>query len=383
MTTPATSTRDERINRLRSQLSPEKTRTDSKATARLKASKPQNLLFGAALHAVARLAEGLPLSELEETLVNGFWILTDGDDGEIAEYGNIFIDGKKSRDACGTVFPDAILRMDTSTPYDTEHQWRTCRSEETAAAIAQAGSGVIVFRGPNAETRNILSKSISATPNLIKSKLVLDRFKCLRSSGDTILHNDDAIYWCTAAGSEFSKNEHRGDEYGSISTGSTRDFSSGKQGMPVLSRGLYKGISWGILNVGRIAGVLFNVSKYSMDAATSAAGADDWGDRDGYVGTGAAILALVGLISGLVGELIRLVSNDDDFVGRREVTFTKSALQELFACLNKEVSMVFDGDHGKQQLWIKELECEPATGAQIQYTLHNGTSWSAVKHPSS
>ena len=243
-------TSEERISLLRSRLSGQ-TRTLSRADKRLEANRPMNLMFGASLHAAARHAKGLPLSPLEQCMMD--MLRTVAGDDEVAEYGKVYTETMKSaRSASNKIIPEAVLRVeevsytDEDLLRDTEEllpeilampsnaivdvtkigEGGCADSLEYAAAIADAGTGVIVFAAPGPATD--AERVAGAQANeLIPAILRMERFKCLRASGDGMFNSKDKIYWCTAAGADSqAEGTMTTPEFGSIKTNDTRSFAS-------------------------------------------------------------------------------------------------------------------------------------------------------------
>ncbi|MFF5208907.1 hypothetical protein [Streptosporangium sp. NPDC000396] len=79
-------TTEERLSRLRAQLSG--ARSGTKRDLRMRLSHGGNTLIGASLHAAARNAKGLELTELEQLLVEAMGTVLAEE--EIAEFGRVY-----------------------------------------------------------------------------------------------------------------------------------------------------------------------------------------------------------------------------------------------------------------------------------------------------
>ncbi|MDX2394031.1 hypothetical protein NJL88_29005 [Streptomyces sp. DK15] len=94
-------------------------------------------------------------------------------------------------------------------------------SEEFLEALAQYGGGVTVLTAPQD------ARSVSGPP--LKVLLKPREFRCDRRSGEV---GKDEIYWAMAAGADsYEKKSFKTPEFGSIVTGSQRDFGGDHAGI--------------------------------------------------------------------------------------------------------------------------------------------------------
>ncbi|TGO31648.1 hypothetical protein BHYA_0456g00010 [Botrytis hyacinthi] len=382
LTTP-----EERAAELRARLSgqvPNRTSRNGNRTA----SNAPNPMLAAALHAASRDANGAQLSPMEARLVR--MLKTFATDQEVAGYGKMYTETKNQAGKgtlSGTIFSGAALSMNADTAYTDKHMIADARamtadllampenkiidittidaecsdSAEYAEALSGAGSGITVFNAPEAGEDN--SKSNAAPKASKKFTLMLDRFKCHRKQADSITGPRNEIYWAVACGSDQQdKYSFQTDEYGKVNSGDTRDmkleyFYGHVEGFLAGHIECWEADDSGDSFYSRLTQTLNDISDFSIEAAVNANAADDWGDEYGSTGKAAAILALVGICGKLVAALIAWLTNDDDLVFRREIAFTKSALNAWERRSNKEMSFMFDGgSQGKHELWIRCYE---------------------------
>ncbi|MEU7428602.1 hypothetical protein [Streptomyces sp. NPDC040750] len=192
------------------------------------------------LHAAARLGERLPLTDLEQRLIDvvGKYVPAD----ELPSFGQAY------RKACTqgpiAMLPEAITSLPVETGYscadlaaalpaliqEINAQPNVCivdvsqladnepiDTEEYTAAMAEfGGGGVTILTAPS---------QAAETQGLLNVRLWMHRFKCVRESGES---GRDEIYWAVGAGSDTTAKKHFiTREYGATSTGDWHDFDSG------------------------------------------------------------------------------------------------------------------------------------------------------------
>lgn len=384
--------RAERIESVRASLGPQ---------SRL-SNKPQpaeNLFVGIALHAASRKSKGLELSELEAKLVGSFSLFAD--DEEISDYGRIFDEAKSQKGTLSTIFPTAVTILSEEQSYTKEDFKRDIKSlipeitaqsnhqivdltkldgdcvdtEEYISAVSQAGGGVTIFTAGTAspaypaseESSNVKIETSHYDDNIIHTKepmhtkLVFDRFKCHRRSGEL---GHDEIYWGYASGADDNTGKHvMTREYGSISTGSQPRFDANT----ILFEGNVLETLTGHIECweaddssggwyNSFRDFLRNASEYCIDAAVDAAEEGGFGDEEGATEWAAAVLALAAIVGALLSQLLGLIRNDDDLVFKRDFGFSRNALIWFWSRPNQELSMMFDGGGGgKHELWIRRI----------------------------
>ncbi|KAF7877714.1 hypothetical protein EAF04_001385 [Stromatinia cepivora] len=371
-------THEERVAALRARLSG----NAPTRTSRSRVNLPSNPMFTATLHAAARSGQGMELSPLEERLVNA--LKTYATDEEVAEYGQIYTEMKtKTRSLNGhsvDMVKDAqnnqeeILARPENKILDiiaagAINEDGCVDDEEYSTALLEAGSAPIEYLDWSTSTPTATSNTEEAsTINAEAStyRLQFRRFGCHRKQSDSMFGPKNEIYWAVAAGADgHDKNSFKTGEYGSIETGTVRsmgglDYWTGSVQEHLAGHiecweaddsddsSLYNKMVQGLRDIAQFA---IDAAVQATEAGDSGAGA--WGGSGGDTGKGAAILALVAICTALVAELLAFFRNDDDFVFRREIAFTKSGLDAWTQKPNKELSFMFNGEsEGKHKLWI-------------------------------
>ena len=374
-------TPEERINLLRARLLGSAS-TMSRAEKRLSVSPAQNLLFGVALHAAARHAKGLPLSSLEERMMKALRVVAADD--EIAEYGKVYTDFKNSGRSADTdgILPKPILDFNEDLSYNDDDMIRDARalapdiqavpsnaivdvsklgkgtcldSDEYIQAIGNAGTGVTVFA--NSKSKGAVGTDDARVPaRYVNCKLWPHRFNCIKSSGDGMFNGKDEIYWCWGFGADSqAKKDYKTSEFGSIKSGTSRNFSETE----FLHDGRVHGILAGHIQCweaddssggwyNKLRDTLKVIAEECVELAVTAVEEQD----DDDMALAAALLGLVSIVAGLINALLAWLTNDDDLVCERTFGFTVDAIRELAGMGEK--SFIFDGGgQGKHELWIK------------------------------
>ncbi|MCZ4124155.1 hypothetical protein [Streptomyces sp. H39-S7] len=358
-------------------------RAESRTARRRGLSRGQNLLLGAALHAAARLEQGLEATELEKSLLEILRVAAD-DDTEIAAWGQVFADQRATRGGTG-IFPDAINGLDVKSGYDfADLRADLIRvtpeivaqpnveivevngleldgpkdSDEFLEAMGRYGTGVSVFTGRPSEPAATDTGEAGATPAAaalpapLKLTLRPSRFECEKRSGEL---GRDEIYWAMTVGTDTdSTYAVKTPEFGSIVAGSHREFP-----VIILENGPVRSYvslniecweaddsSGGFYNALRDA--LSYMSKRLADASKNQnyTPPDREFDADGW----AALLAIVGeLINAILGWL----TNDDDLVCERSIGLSHAALTRYFTGDREEWWKFDGGDDGRHKLWLR------------------------------
>lgn len=236
-------TAEERLERVRATLAGT-ARADSRAARRLRLGPAGNLLTAALLRAAERLDAGEELTGLEERLVGVLRIVVP--DEEITAFGRVYREAVAqgavgclpkavtSRSAVsGYAMADLIADLGEAAPQilaqpnvnivnvaDLVEAGGSVDSQEFVAALGEYGSGATVVTGPELPAAQGAGR--------LTARLRLTRFYCERSTGDTVFGPADEIYWVTAAGADSrDKKTFTSQEFGSINTGSGRDFPAG------------------------------------------------------------------------------------------------------------------------------------------------------------
>lgn len=333
---------EERLSRLRGQLSGE--RAESRSGRRMRLSRAGNTLVGAGLHAAARKGVGQELTDLEQMLLTAMGTVLDGE--EITAFGRVYQEEGSAR-GVRELFPEVIasrplteglsfeelvkdlpalgqeiaaqpnaslVRLDDLVPEDP------IDTPEFIEAMGYYGSGITVVRGaPDAATASVSPARVS---------LAFTDFRCVKPSGE--LGNDE-IYWTSSAGSDMGdKKEYESAEFGSIEKDSHRQFPAGSY--------LFDGRmeKWLTCNIScweadhssggwynSLRGALRDISDYCFRTSENLESSS--GEYEGS----SAWFSLVGLISRLFDWLLGLVTNEDDLVAERSLAFDQAALTQL------------------------------------------------------
>ncbi|WP_371749821.1 hypothetical protein OG302_40910 [Streptomyces sp. NBC_01283] len=386
-------TREERVARLQELLSG--ARTDSRWARRLRANRSSNILIETALHAAARLSEGLVLSDLEQQLVDQMTQVVTLE--EVAEYGKLYKDASGG----GEFFPAGVSRLPLERSYaladyvaDQEVLVRDVLaqpnvsiidlgalpeggqldSEEFIAAMGEYGSALTLVTGPplGAQAR---------TPGVFMMKA--HKFVSVNDSDEV---DSDEIYWASGAGSdEAARREYRSDVFGSLNKGHIRNFADSA----VLFQGrvdkflhldveCWEEDSGGIFE--EISKHLYKISDAALEAAEKGQAS---GNPDDNAQAAAGALALFGFATKFVGWLFSLFENKDDFVANRSYGFTRAglvALSKTPAGPDGPAGLAaYDfngGNEGHFRLWLRTVQ-EPL---DIALVTHRG-SWSVPVLP--
>lgn len=371
------------------------------------------------------LANGAELSPMEARLVR--MLKTFATDQEAAGYGKMYTETKDQAGKgtlSGTIFSGAALSMNADTAYTdkdmvadakamasdflampenkivdiTKIDTECTDSAEYMEALVGAGNGITVLTAPDIEkkesepiqaeteeTGSTLPNSgiqNSITNTVAEIRLTLQRFKCHRKQDDSFFGPRNEIYWGLAAGSDVRDKESlRTEQYGEIENGSVRDmgqtlFLGAVQDHLAGHIECWERDDSGDSFYNKMVQTLKDISGFAIDAAVEANATDDWGDAHGSTGKAAAILALVGICGILVAALLDWLTNDDDFIFRREIAFTYPALVAWSKRSNGELSFMFDGgSQGKHELWIKCQASPRSSGVLAGWKVISGTGY--------
>ncbi|CAD6456945.1 9c0ec6a7-6d42-49a1-96c6-c5b287bccaab [Sclerotinia trifoliorum] len=351
-------------------------------------------------------------------------------DEEVAEYGQIYTEMKtKTRSLNGHsgALRGISLNINDSTPYTEADMVKDAQNnqeeilarpenkilditatgainedgcvddEEYSTSLLEAGSAPIKYLNGSTSTPAAASNSEEALINAEASsyRLQFQRFKCHRKQDDSMFRPRNEIYWAVAAGADgHDKNSFKTGEYGSINTGNVQSMG----GLDYWTGSVQEHLVGHIVcweadgsddssPYNKMVQGLRDIARFAIDAAVQAteagdSGAGAWGSGGGDTGKGAAILALVAICTALVAELLAFFRNDDDFVFRREIAFTKSGLDAWTQKPNKELSFMFDGgSEGKHELWISCNKIPRPDGSLRAIRKIKGSAWTSVAAP--
>lgn len=432
------SSREERTAKLHAIINGQST------SRRRTTSKPfagKNLLLGVMLHAAARHSKGKTLSPLEARLVDSLQQFAD-DDIEVAQYGAIFTEAKQQMRAstASANFPQAVLDLEEDDAYTSDALYRDVvalapeivaqpnhqivdlararggpvDSEEYLSALKEAGgSGVTLFTAsdllpdfeeretvlPEGLARGLAEKIVvekeekvsipvegaqpASTPSL-PYRLILEKFECLKSTGDSMFSPRQEIYWAFASGADSTaQNSQKTPEYGSVETGTVKVFDY----PTVLFEGTVHEDVTGHVECWEaddsddawydgLRKTMRDISRYCVDAAVEARKTGAVGSSSGSITKTQAVLALAALAFEALSVLLELIRNDDDFVARRDFGWTRAGLQWLLNQPDHNTSMIFEGGEGKYELWIKREHVPLPNIGPLRVTTGTGSSWS-------
>ncbi len=345
-------TAEQRLERLTASLSGT-TRVqgqESRPERRLRMSRSSNLLFGVLLHAAARQDKGLPLTDLEQRLIETA--------GKLLPAKELPAFGQAYRDACArgsvAVLPEAI----TSRPLEDGYSRadlkaalpalaaeicaqpnvqivdvskadlagsETFDSEEFAAALGEYGRGITILTGPPpaADIQGVLNVRVR-----------MMKFQCVKESGES---GRDEIFWAVSAGSDKqAKKSFTTREYGATSTGDWHtfdyDYNAGETYVFIgpVDQHLSTEIqcweadhsSGGFYN--DLRGALKDFAEWAVDTSSDMTEAGD-----DEVKKGAGWAALLGIAAGLINAILGWLTNDDDLVCERTIGFDRAALYAM------------------------------------------------------
>jgi len=379
---------DQRLARLRAQLSGQ--RSDTKSDRRMRLSRAGNLFIGASLRAAARKDQGLELTELEQRLLGILGTVLAEE--EVIAFGRMYQEEASTR-AATELFPEIIVGLPISEGFSREDLLKDLSAlgaeiaaqpnaslvrldelaedspvdtEEYEQALGTYGSGITVVLGPPDPAPR---ESRAATT----VKLSFRDFWCVKRSGEL---GKDEIYWTSSAGSDTgSKKEYESGEFGAIVTGSHREFPAGSY--------LFNGTvnTWMTCNIAcweadHSSGGWYNdlrrglrdISDYCFK--TSEQLEQNSGEYEGSN----AWFSLVGLVALLFDWLLGLITNEDDLVLERSLGFNRSALRALSQRPGGYDWWGFNGGGGGHHRI--NIRAEVTFNLNLRYNALSGTTWS-------
>ncbi|MFF3343668.1 hypothetical protein [Streptomyces flavidovirens] len=379
-------TAGERLERLRDLLSGERGKT--RTGRRLQLSRGQNVLVAAMLHAAARLDAEQPLTDLEQRLVDALRVVVP--DEEICAFGREYQDG--AAHAKAELFPQAVSRLPVEAGYGmtdlvadlsgmaeeivaqpnvsivdvtTVAEGESLDSPEFVAAQEEYGTGAMVLTGPPLDD--------AARSGAMQVRLQMTRFKCVRATGDTALGPRDEIYWVAAAGADSrDKKTFSSQEFGSLTSGSWRDFPagtvlfSGQVQQTVLTNvECWERDDGGIWR--ELQKKLAELAETCVDAAVDIV---ENGEKED-----ASLAVVIAIVAALLSLLLEWLINDDDLVGERSVALNRRALVALAAQPDREDHWNFSAN-GHYQLYLR-LNSSSAASKLVVTSTTDGVNWTA------
>ncbi|MDI1435638.1 RICIN domain-containing protein [Polyangium sorediatum] len=368
----------ERANKLREKLSG--AREGSLGARRMQKNRAANPLFGAALHAAARLEAGHELSDLERTLVDA---LEKGiSQEEIKAWGKAYRETKGAR--AREILPDVIADRPIDQPFTMRDladalpaqveavkaqanvrvvdiaklgpdQELDQRDEAFLAAAQEYGSSFVYFTSSAPQPEPAPTSAEGSGEALAAGEVfIIQPFKMrtIKRSGDTALGPSDEIFWCFSGGSDEDTWTFTSREFGSCDDGDW-DERFDPSDCAFIGR-VGDSLALTIDCWEKDAGTIFgNTSEYLRKAADHCLRAcqELEGDPESKAEDWAALLYIT---FSLVAELLDLFNNEDDFVQGLRFGWDRAALLGLD---NRELSFRFDGETergmGIQDLYLR------------------------------
>lgn len=382
MTEP-TSARAERATRLAEQLTGTSQRRGARA---VRAGGAGNLLWGVALHTAARLDAGLELSDLEQRLA--FALLKLMPEDEVREWGRAWEQARRRGAVPG--FPEAAVRLAPTESYSL-HSLRQdlpgigaqvlaqpnmnvvrvgeagypgpVDSEEFLAAAEEAGCGLTVVLGPEPAGADVASA--------LSAEVHIPYFICKKGTGDSFFGGRDEIYWAIAAGSDSRTAwSYCSPEFGAVEEGDKRSFPAGAAVFTgLVNKVMFFDVECWEKDRGGfwddIKDALFDVAEACVDSSVEVM---EHGERED-----AALAALVGIVSAIMGALLDIILGQDDLIQHRTMSFSRSALDTLIDKAGGDFDFRGEGAHYVLRIGARRLP------SYMRYiTLDAGSStWSA------
>ncbi len=223
----STLTSAERIALLREQLSD--ARSETRSARRLRQCPAANVLIGATLHAAARRERGLELTEFEDLLAGKVESLFGS--SVLAEFGRIYQE-PASRSGAASLFPALIADRPLEDGFSME-DLRAFAPELQKAVEGLPGVRQVTVedlqRGALTGEEDVVVVTGAPTKgtefeveDIHEARVRFVKFRCDRRSTEL---GEDEIYWASAgAGDSKAQIVMLTPEFGSIITGSERDF---------------------------------------------------------------------------------------------------------------------------------------------------------------
>lgn len=305
-------------------------------------SRPRNALLGVVFHACARFEQGLPLSDLEESILNRLGKILS--DEELRENGLIY---QAMAQANRTeMFPDEIASLPLESSYTEKEFGEYLRTiivpelllqpnirivdpkkvasgeipnpeedESFLMAMREYGHGSIAYYSPPTDLEARSTMSV---------KLTLDRFKCTDESNEW--SPSDEIFWAIASSSDLGyKNDYRSQVFDNVDAGDTIKFDTGA----VLFQGsLDKALMYNIecweedLGTGyeKIADVMYDIADRCLETCQTLSDSHETELAMGVAALGSIVSSVLGAVFG---------SFENDLVKSREWAWNQEALREF------------------------------------------------------
>lgn len=373
----STLTSAERVALLREQLSG--ARSETRSARRLRQCPAANVLIGATLHAAARRERGLELTEFEELLAGKVESLFGSP--VLAEFGRIYQE-PTSRSGAANLFPALIadrpleegFSMEDLRGFAPELQKavedlpgvRQVAVEDLQRGALTGEEDVVVVTGAPTKGTEFEVDDIHE----VRVRFV--KFRCDRRSSEL---GSDEIYWASAgAGDSKAQIVMLTPEFGSVITGSERDFGRNA----FWFKGAAEKFMAGHIEVweadhspsshyAKVRQVLADIAQTFAQSALESGPTWD-----------AVYLGLVAAAAALVNWILSL--NKDDFIKEMTLAYTRDALARMAGANGGRSELVFDGGgQGKHTLTI-EVSFGPVIATNLRHSIYYNKRWSKPVH---
>lgn len=336
-----------------------------------------NLLLATALHGLARRSKGHELTEIEKWASDPFAAMAESEE-ELSALGQICCEAKsaaRSRSFAAFNAPAGIMGLSEDEPVSRdqfneqirEHGVETLQqphiravradavgpdgsipeTEEFASAVSSLGRGLTMFMEPESETADQTHGN-----RTYYLELQASIFKCYRRSNEV---GKDEVYFTWGFGNDSrGQNHHRTPEFGSVVTGTVRDFPS----RTILNEGWISKCMVGTVVCWeadhsnsewyrKLNAAMEHASKLAADLSFDF-GSEAMNELIGQLpvfSQYADLMFWIENISLIVRGLIEWLRNKDDKVAEHNYGFTKGYL-ESFMDKQGYIEMMFDGGSG-------------------------------------
>lgn len=347
-------TRAERLDRINATLTNKLTNKHGRSVS----STECPLLYGVAIRAMQRKAQGFELSRLETNITN-LWAAFVHDEDELAEYGKLY-----SQRSVTSTFPSAVTQLPIEKAY-TWDDFRTDIQDTKDQVKSQSSSAFRVVDLATAKSndepessteeanndRGITYYTSSAPPIETlglngRQTIYLEKFECVRKQSDSITGPKNEIYWAYSAANDVAPSHHNVTrEYGSVQNGSMVRLDGGTT--------LYTG------DIGPNSMIATHIECWEADDSNSQwvkdlkaamwevcdmmleAAAEGVKSPEGK--KAAAVMLILAGVSALIAGIIEWFRNDDDLVKERSIMLDYPALQSLWNSPYRADYWNFDG----------------------------------------
>ena len=368
MTTTGSITSEERISRVKELLT--SSLRSSRIGNKICKSRPRNAMLGVVFHACARFEQGLPLSDLEQTIIDSLSKVLSDD--ELREHGRSY--KAMSPDNRTAMFPDNIASRSIESSYTKKEFSEDLRTKIVPELLAQPNVRIVdpkeIASGavPNPEEDESYLSAMKeyshgitiyhspstdgAERSTMSVKITLDRFKCTDESNE--LSDSDEIFWGTAASSDTGgKKTYRSKVFNDVDDGITFEFPTDPA--PILFEGTLdqalvcsiecweedQGSGWS-----EISSAMLDIADKCQEAAENLSDDDE-------TELAAAIAIVAFFVTTILGAIF--ASFEDDLIKQRDFAWNQEALNKFKSQAQGEGPWTFNGggSEGCHLLYIR------------------------------